>query len=77
MRLKTDNISIPVQTAYGFCDGQLHSDPNALTAYYGAQNARATRKQEMGCLTRSYEKAQRLQRLVARAYKERQRRGEG
>ena len=73
MRINTNNLIIPGHSAYDFCDGQLHSDPSALTNYLAVQS-RKTAHAKADCFTRSYEKAQRLQRMAERARKDRSRR---
>lgn len=72
MRISTNNLTIPSHCAYDFCDGQLHSDPTALSNYL-ANQVRKTPRSRSDCYTRSYEKAQRLQRIAERARKSRSR----
>ena len=74
MRIHPDNLNIPTQTPYGFCDGQLHSDPKALTTYFGSMSRRLRPSDQASCDSRNLEKAHRLQRLAAKARKDRQRR---
>ena len=71
MHINSDNLHIPTQTAYDFVDGELHSDPSALTNYYAAQERQD--RTRTNCYVRSYEKAKRLQRMAERARKNRQR----
>lgn len=66
-----NNLTIPAQASYTFSGGQLHNDPSALTNYLAAQ---ASPNAKADWHTRSYEKAQRLQRMAARANKARNRR---
>ena len=76
MRINPQNLSIPTQTPYGFCDGELHSDPKALTTYFGSMSRRLRPSDQLKCDSRNLQKAHRLQRLAAKARKDRQRRGD-
>ena len=67
------NVTIPTQTPYAFADGELHSDPTALTHFIGAER-RAPRRDQASCLDRRFEKARRVAKMAERAGKERQRR---
>jgi len=70
MRINSHNLIVPSHSTYDFCDGQLHSDPSALTNYLAAQS-RKTPRRLTDCLFRSRAKAQRLQRMAERALKDR------
>ena len=71
MRINPNNFIIPSQTAYDFVDGELHSDPSALTNYFAAQQRHDHTRTHV--YTRSYEKAKRLARMAERSRKARQR----
>ena len=70
MRINTSKLRIPQQTSYDFVDGSLHSDPAALANYLAAQVQKSSRP---NCYVRSYDKANRLQRLAEQARKDRSR----
>lgn len=71
MHINSDNLHVPTQTAYEFVDGELHSDPSALTNFFAAHERQDRTRTNL--YTRSYEKAKRLQRMAERARKDRQR----
>jgi hypothetical protein len=65
MRIRPDNLQLPTQTPYAIGDRVLPSDPNALTAFFGASRLAAFQRDE--CLAHNYAKAHRLHRLAAKA----------
>lgn len=67
------NVRVPIQTPYAFIDGELHSDPSALTHFLGSET-KPLRDAHFSCMDRSFEKARRVRRMAVSAGKERLRR---
>ena len=72
MRINTYNLT-NTQPDYDYLDGMLHNDPSALDDYLDKEARKITRARTDN-YTRSYEKAQCLQRLAERSRKARDRR---
>lgn len=73
MHINPLNVNPPIQTPYAFADGELHSDPCALTHFMGSES-KPPRRGNVSCMDRHFEKARRVARLAVKAGKERQRR---
>lgn len=67
------NVHVPIQAPYRFSDGELHSDPNDLNYYLGAERIPKDRTRASS-LERCFDKARRVKRLAANGNKERSRR---
>ncbi len=68
MHIKPQNLRFPSQTPYAFADGELHADPIALRQIYSHKHTHSLRTANNPYI-RSFEKAQRLERMARRAAK--------
>lgn len=73
MRINSFNLKSAEQTPYLFADGELHNDPCALTAFFAGQAKPRRLRTSNNPNVRAYEKAKRLERMKARANKDRMR----
>lgn len=73
MRINLEKITAPKQSGYSFCDGELDSDPIAISHYFGNDKALNKGSRKRGMYDRQYEKARRQERMAKRAAKARQR----